>query len=85
MCEGRVFFHLMAADNSHNEAIYDRIRKPRDARDILKTLLDKTDIPIKHRLILLHLAIGSILLYGLHAFQINIQTSTRYKASTQNA
>ena len=76
----------MTSDLTTDHAVNDRINKARAAwYKIRKSFITNTKLPTKIRRTLLHSAIQSILLYGLHTIQISNKIQNGYRVSIQNA
>ena len=70
--KSKILGHMMTADNNFTIAVLDRLNKAKGAwAKLRRSFLTNTVISIKYRLIISHSIIGSILLYGLHIFNLN--------------
>ena len=70
--KSKILGHMMTADNSLTIDVLGRLHKAKSAWAKLRTsFITNTNISIKYRLIIPHSIIGSILLYGLHFFNLN--------------
>ena len=71
----------MTTDNSTTKAVNDRLYKAKGAWATLRrSFITNKDLPIKHRIIILHASIGSILLYSLHCHNITKTNTNRLQS-----
>ena len=73
--------HIMTVSHSTTKAVDDRLNKANSAWGTLRrSSSTNINFPTRHRLIILHAPIGSIILYSLQCYEISITNITRLQS-----